>query len=108
MKLREFIKSELSGWGKYERIIFPLVILLIIATSFILNDSKIALVSAICGISYTILAGRQNFLLPIRSNGHNVLCLYFVEKPIVRQFVVIFNLLFSNANSWNIQVEKTS
>ena len=58
MKLREFIKSELSGWGKYERIIFPLVILLIIATSFILNDSKIALVSAICGISYTILAGK--------------------------------------------------
>lgn len=58
MKLREFIKSELSGWGKYERIIFPLVILLIIAISFILNDSKIALVSAICGISYTILAGK--------------------------------------------------
>ena len=58
MKLKEFIKSELSGWGKYERIIFPLVILLIIAISFILNDSKIALVSAICGISYTILAGK--------------------------------------------------
>ena len=58
MKLREFIKSEISGWGKYERIIFPLIILGIIVTSFILKDSKIALISAICGISYTILAGK--------------------------------------------------
>lgn len=58
MKLVEFIKSELSGWGKYERIVFPLVILSIIIISIILNDSKIALLSAICGISYTILAGK--------------------------------------------------
>lgn len=58
MKLIEFIKSEMSGWGKYERIIFPLIILGIIVISFILKDSKIALISAICGISYTILAGK--------------------------------------------------
>ena len=58
MKLVEFIKSELSGWGKYERIVFPLVIISIIIISVILNDSKIALLSAICGISYTILAGK--------------------------------------------------
>lgn len=58
MKLVEFIKSELSGWGRYERIVFPLVIFSIIIISIILNDSKIALLSAICGISYTILAGK--------------------------------------------------
>ncbi len=58
MKFREFIKSELRGWGKAERIIFPLEIALIIILSFLINDSKIALVSAICGISYTILAGK--------------------------------------------------
>ncbi len=58
MGIREFINTELSGWGKYERIIFPLEILLIICISFYLGDSKIALLSAICGISYTILAGK--------------------------------------------------
>lgn len=58
MNIKEFFKSELSGWGKYERIIFPLELLLIICISIYLNDSRIALVSAVCGISYTILAGK--------------------------------------------------
>lgn len=58
MKVSEFIKKELSGWGKVERIVFPLEILLIILISILMNDSKIALLSAICGISYTILAGK--------------------------------------------------
>lgn len=58
MKLAEFITKELSGWGKIERVVFPLGILLIIFISIYMNDSKIALVSAICGISYTILAGK--------------------------------------------------
>lgn len=58
MKVAEFIKKELSGWGKIERIVFPVEILLIILLSILMNDSKIALLSAICGISYTILAGK--------------------------------------------------
>jgi len=58
MKVAEFVKKELSGWGKFERIIFPLEIVLIIMLSIYMNDSKIALLSAICGISYTILAGK--------------------------------------------------
>lgn len=58
MDIKEFVKYELKGWGKYERIIFPLEILLIILISIYLKDNKIALISAICGISYTILAGK--------------------------------------------------
>ncbi len=58
MNVKEFIKSELSGWGRFERVIFPLEILLIIAISFYIGDNKVALISAICGISYTILAGK--------------------------------------------------
>lgn len=58
MNVKEFIKSELSGWGRIERVIFPLEILLIIIISFLIGDSKIALMSAVCGISYTILAGK--------------------------------------------------
>ena len=58
MKITEFIKKELSGWGKIERVVFPLEILLIIILSVLIGDSKIALVSAVCGISYSILAGK--------------------------------------------------
>ncbi len=58
MNIFEFAKGELSGWGKYERVLFPSEILLIIVISFLIGDSKVALVSAVCGISYTILAGK--------------------------------------------------
>lgn len=58
MKTLEFIKKELAGWGKIERILFPSCIVLIILISLYMKDSKIALISAICGISYTILAGK--------------------------------------------------
>lgn len=58
MNILEFTKKELSGWGKIERIIFPLEILLIILISIYMKDNKVALVSAVCGISYTILAGK--------------------------------------------------
>ena len=58
MSIYSFVKNELSGWGRFERIIFPTILLMITAISIYMNDSKIALVSAICGISYTILAGK--------------------------------------------------
>ena len=58
MKLIDFIKEEFKNFGKYERFLFPLVILAIIIISLIMKDNKIALVSAVCGISYTILAGK--------------------------------------------------
>lgn len=58
MNTLEFIKKELYGWGKWERIFFPIGILIIIIISFVMKDSKVALVSAVCGISYSILAGK--------------------------------------------------
>ena len=58
MNVVEFIRKEFCGWGKYERIIFPAEIIVIILLSLYMKDSKIALISAICGISYTILAGK--------------------------------------------------
>lgn len=58
MKILEFLQKEFSGWGRYERIIFPFGILFIIVLSFIMNDSKVALISSICGVSYSILAGK--------------------------------------------------
>ena len=58
MKLKNFLIQETKGFNLFEKIFFPLEIISIIAISTILNDSKIALISAIAGISYTILAGK--------------------------------------------------
>ena len=58
MRVIDFIKKEFIGWGRFERIIFPLEILLIICISIYMNDTPAALLSAICGICATILAGK--------------------------------------------------
>lgn len=57
-RIKDFFSYELKNYTLFEKIFFPSVILFTIITSFILNDSKIALVSAICGLSYTFLAGK--------------------------------------------------
>ncbi|MBQ4646293.1 MAG: nicotinamide mononucleotide transporter [Candidatus Gastranaerophilales bacterium] len=58
MKLKDFLLRELKGFTFFEKIFFPSAIIAIITISFILNDNKIALISAICGLSYTFLAGK--------------------------------------------------
>lgn len=58
MNLAKYLKNEINDFCYLEKIIFSSIILLTIAISIYMNDSKIALVSAICGMSYTILAGK--------------------------------------------------
>lgn len=58
MNLAKYLKNEINGFCYLERVIFSSIIFLTIAISIYVQDSKIALISAICGISYTILAGK--------------------------------------------------
>lgn len=58
MKITEFVKKELQGWKNYEIIGLFLIIVFILTSAFLLEDSKIAVCSAICGILYTIIAGK--------------------------------------------------
>jgi len=58
MKFLEIFKKEFEGFSLAEKIFFPSIIITIIGISLYMKDSKIALVSAICGISYVILAGK--------------------------------------------------
>lgn len=58
MSVSNFIKKELSGWNKWEKILFPLEIFIIILISLYMKDSRVALISAICGICATIFAGK--------------------------------------------------
>ena len=62
MKIKDFLLRELKGFSLFEKIFLPSVILFLISMSFILNDNKFALVSAICGISYSFLAGKGKII----------------------------------------------
>ena len=58
MKLTEFVKKELAGWKKNEVIGLLIVVGIILANSIILKDNIIAVISAFCGIMYTVIAGK--------------------------------------------------
>ena len=57
MKPVEFIKNEISDFKKSEIISFVVIISLVTSVSLYSKDSFVALISAICGICYTIFAG---------------------------------------------------
>ena len=56
--IKQFFKTELSGWSQREKIIIPIILVIVISLSLSVNDSKIATFHAIFGILATILAGK--------------------------------------------------
>ena len=58
LSLKSFIKKELSGWKFPEIFGLLLVIGIIFYNYFFLHDSIIAVVSALRGILYTVIAGK--------------------------------------------------
>lgn len=58
MSLLKFVKNEFSNLSKMETMFFPLVIVFIAVVSLLKNDSIIALIASVCGITYTIFAGK--------------------------------------------------
>lgn len=56
--LKDFIKAELGGWKKYETTGLFIVFLIIIVNAFIVKDDVISVISAFCGILYTVIAGK--------------------------------------------------
>lgn len=63
---------NIKGWKKSEIIFLSFVILFIIIHAILRNDSMIATVSAICGITYTFIAGKGNpvcYLFGVTGSG---------------------------------------
>lgn len=58
LNIKSFIKGEILGWNKYEIAGIFLILCLIFYNAFCLEDSVVAVISAICGIMYTIIAGK--------------------------------------------------
>ena len=58
MELIEFVKKELSGWKRFEAILLFVVLFVIFINAILLKDNPIAVISAFCGILYTVIAGK--------------------------------------------------
>ena len=57
-KVKEVLMKELQGWKKTELLGLALIISAVVFNAIVLNDSKIAVISAVCGLMYTIIAGK--------------------------------------------------
>jgi nicotinamide mononucleotide transporter len=91
MNIVEFAKGELSGWGKYERIIFPLEILLITLIAIYMKDKTAALISAICGICATITAGKGKISCYMFGMISNICYSYISYKNYMNPY---YNMLY--------------
>lgn len=58
MKIIELAKKELDGWKIYETLGLFAVLSFIFINAFFVKDNPIAVCSAVCGILYTIIAGK--------------------------------------------------
>lgn len=58
MKITQFIKKELKGWKSFEIIGLAIVLTLIFVNASLFKDNPVAVCSAVCGILYTIIAGK--------------------------------------------------
>ena len=56
--LIQLIKKELDGWKRFEILGLFVVLVIILINAFVLKDNIVAVCSAICGILYTIIAGK--------------------------------------------------
>lgn len=61
MKIINAIKREINDFSIRERIFFPLTLCVIFAISVLKGDCIPSMISAICGMSYTILAGKGKY-----------------------------------------------
>ena len=58
MEITEFVKKELSGWKRYETVSLFAVLAIVFVNAIIVKDNPIAVISAFCGILYTVIAGK--------------------------------------------------
>ena len=63
MSIKEFVKAELNGWKRAEVIGLCIVFTIIFVNAIVVKDSIIAVISAVCGILYSTIAGKGRFLV---------------------------------------------
>lgn len=58
LSIKEFVKAELNGWKRAEVIGLCIIFTIIFVNAIVVKDSIIAVISAVCGILYSTIAGK--------------------------------------------------
>jgi len=111
MKAIDFIKKEFEGWGKYERFILPALILVIVTISIYMKDTPVALISAICGICATILAGKGKISCYVFGMLSNICYSYISYKNLfwgnlALNMLYYFPMQFVGIANWKKHMKK--
>ena len=86
MNVLKFVKEKFNCFSRLEIIFFPLIISFIIGVSILKHDNLIALISALCGITYTVLAGKGK-----------VFCYFFgITATLCYSYLAYTNALWGN------------
>ena len=86
MSVKDFIKAELQGWKKTELFFLSFVFLFIFINAIIVKDSIVAVISAVCGIMYSTIAGKGK-----------VSCYFFgLAGSLCYSYLSLKNLLWGN------------
>lgn len=56
--VKNFIKAELSGWSKLEKIAIPLLIFIIVSSSVYAHDARLVTIQAVFGLMATTVSGK--------------------------------------------------
>ena len=79
--IKDFIKAEFSGWSKFEKILVPLILVVVTSLSISANDTKVATIHAIFGILATRIVFRlssNHFISSLTESSQIILiCLLF-------------------------------
>ena len=102
MNCIDYIKSEIKFFSVFEKIFYPSVIFSIIIISVLTKDSKIALISAICGVTYTLFAGKGKvYCYYIGVTGTFLYCLISYQNGFYGN-MALYGLYFLPMQIWGI------
>lgn len=94
MSITEIIKKEFENWGKTERIIFPAVIFLIVFISVLMKGGALSVFAAVCGVSYTILAGKGKISCYVIGMAGSVCYAYLSFKSAIYGNFILYGIYY--------------
>lgn len=110
---KSLVVKKLSGWSKFEISSFLIAIALVLFSSIYMHDSPLALISAVCGIIYTILAGKGKVYCYFFGIIGTLCCSYIsydiaLYGNFALHFVYYFPMEIIGFFTWKKHIDKTT
>lgn len=112
LNTKKNILDELSSWSRFELVFALVAILIVFLPPLYMKDSPVAIISAVCGIMYTILAGKGKVYCYFFGIIGTLCCAYLsYEIALYGNFMLHFLYYFPmeviGFFSWKKHIDKT-